>query len=1014
MISVIVYGRNDVRGYGMSKRVAIGLNTLAEQIDEGSGEVLFVDYNTDDHLPTLPELIADTLTETTRNRLRILRVRHRTHRVHAETSPLAVLEPVARNVALRRSNPNSRWILSTNTDVVLVSKSRERLIDIVDALPPGQYGLPRFELPERAWESFDRLSPRDCTEKARRWGREARLDEMVFGAPDVLFDNPGDFQLVPRADLYAIDGFDERMVLGWHVDHNLVRRLEHRLGAVRDLSERFALYHCGHSRSATQTHSADRTENDIGRFVDGIDKAELPGQRHRWGCADTAVEEISLAKGPGGGVLDIARTVMSPLRAAPLSARYAPGAFDAFWYDAGHVATHLLDLVSTYSRQAVIVYAGVRRDLFTMVLSGLARFGFMYRVLVPDVFAARLAAFDRPEVQVGPRHSTLEAADLIIAEFGLARDETGSVRDATTVEPTEEEIAALDGVAQFLSEAAILERRRLGLGAAARTLVAVNAVHTRYEALVGQTIAAQLSPFTTRLRYGPVRDGRPTGWAELATELAEQLGSSIPVGFGDIARGRDLLRHLLTDATIDPTRRLDIAAAAPLLRAMAATHGFRDGYDAAAQAEVAARLDACLQPDPDLAGRLDLVPARMPAGRGALSGLAANSDWARPGWLACAARFGVTDVQAASVRNGWIWERAQLLWGLERLIDAPASRHVLVVCEHPERLVSMLSAAYGRVSVLDIRTITGDAEPTLCKPWDFDPQPAYGSKTVALADDGAQYDAIVLPHAAAFRCGCVGLGAVLGSLRGRLAEGGILALAAEVALLGPWRMNRPDRSLAADGLPDILNRSAGLELVDDGDFELSADDVARIGSADDLAAGRPVLGTRHDGDALWPCVWFFRATDRPAGETATITRTLADAIRNALLGEQLPGLRVGVSGRRDASGTIVARNGPPGHVFYGPYLPLARGTYSVDGEVSGIVVTGSTTARLKFEAVVGNGVVKKAAINLKPGRASRPLSLRFEVGSAEANALAPTEVRLWTDGAASFHVSTIRLSRLSA
>ena len=62
MISVIVYGRNDGRGYEMSKRVALSLNAMAAVIDAGSSEIIFADYNTEDHLPTLPELIRDSLT----------------------------------------------------------------------------------------------------------------------------------------------------------------------------------------------------------------------------------------------------------------------------------------------------------------------------------------------------------------------------------------------------------------------------------------------------------------------------------------------------------------------------------------------------------------------------------------------------------------------------------------------------------------------------------------------------------------------------------------------------------------------------------------------------------------------------------------------------------------------------------------------------------------------------------------------------------------------------------------
>ena len=51
----------------------------------------------------------------------------------------------------------------------------------------------------------------------------------------VLYDGPGDFQLIERNDLFKYDGFDEQMILGWHVDSNIARRLGIVYGAVGDL-----------------------------------------------------------------------------------------------------------------------------------------------------------------------------------------------------------------------------------------------------------------------------------------------------------------------------------------------------------------------------------------------------------------------------------------------------------------------------------------------------------------------------------------------------------------------------------------------------------------------------------------------------------------------------------------------------------------------------------------------------------------------------------------------------------
>src|SRR6516165_10212233 len=121
MISAILYGRNDNYGYNLHKRAALSFNCIAEVLDE-TDEIVFVDYNTPDDLPTFPEAIQDTLTKRARGLLRIFRVRPRLHDRFKSKTHLMALEPVARNVAIRRSEPSNRWILSTNTDMIFVSR----------------------------------------------------------------------------------------------------------------------------------------------------------------------------------------------------------------------------------------------------------------------------------------------------------------------------------------------------------------------------------------------------------------------------------------------------------------------------------------------------------------------------------------------------------------------------------------------------------------------------------------------------------------------------------------------------------------------------------------------------------------------------------------------------------------------------------------------------------------------------------------------------------------------------
>ncbi|MDA8425320.1 MAG: hypothetical protein M0Z80_04220 [Treponema sp.] len=285
MLSVIVYGRNDNYGYNLHKRVALSINCMAEMLDAVDDEILFVDYNTPDDHPTCPEAIRDTLTARALRLLRIFRVRPAQHQRFRNRTHLMALEPIARNVALRRSNPDNRWILSTNTDMIFVPRDDRALGDSVSDLAPALYHLPRFEVPETLWEGLDRMDPCGSIAEIGRWGSDLHLNEIVLGSSTVLYDGPGDFQLAPRSDLFGIDGFDERMLLGWHVDSNLARRLGFLHGPPRSVVDRLFGYHCDHTRQVTPAHRHDRVQNDSVRFVDGLTEPTIPEQASNWGLA---------------------------------------------------------------------------------------------------------------------------------------------------------------------------------------------------------------------------------------------------------------------------------------------------------------------------------------------------------------------------------------------------------------------------------------------------------------------------------------------------------------------------------------------------------------------------------------------------------------------------------------------------------------------------------------------------------------------------------------------------------
>ena len=103
MISIVLYGRNDNYGYNLHKRAALSLNCMAEVLTNSADEILFVDYNTPDDFPTFPEAIQDTLTGRARKMLRVFGCGRIPSAIQIQNPPVA-LEPIARNVAVRRSS----------------------------------------------------------------------------------------------------------------------------------------------------------------------------------------------------------------------------------------------------------------------------------------------------------------------------------------------------------------------------------------------------------------------------------------------------------------------------------------------------------------------------------------------------------------------------------------------------------------------------------------------------------------------------------------------------------------------------------------------------------------------------------------------------------------------------------------------------------------------------------------------------------------------------------------------
>lgn len=295
MISVVLYGRNDAHGYNLHKRAALSLNSMALALTNSDDEIIFVDWNTPDSLPPFPVAIADTLTRRVWEMLRIIRV---PHSVHVECSgpyfARSTIESVARNVAIRRMATNNKWVLSTNTDIILRCKSAS-LSSVVRDITSDYVCAPRFELPEWIWEGLPRSDPEAAQLQLSHLADGTPLRQIVKSYQFIGFDAPGDFQLIQRQLLEEVGCFDETMLRGWHVDSNLGRRLFQVVGTPEPISSEIEVFHCNHTRQQTHFHQSASEANDLNEYVwDKVPVVAKSGPLN-WGLPNFSLEESTLS-----------------------------------------------------------------------------------------------------------------------------------------------------------------------------------------------------------------------------------------------------------------------------------------------------------------------------------------------------------------------------------------------------------------------------------------------------------------------------------------------------------------------------------------------------------------------------------------------------------------------------------------------------------------------------------------------------------------------------------------------
>jgi hypothetical protein len=514
MISVILYGRNDSHGYNLHKRAAISINCIAEVLCDADDEVLFVDCNTPNDLPTFIEAIYDTLTPRAKSFLRVLRLRPRVYSRLVGQTHLLANEAHSRNIALRRSNPRNRWVLSTNTDMIFVTdRGFSNLPDAVRDLEDGHYVTPRYELPEPLWESFPRANPSEVMRLCEDLSPKLHLYEIASRVAYMRFDSPGDFQLMPRQALIDICGFDERMTHGWHADSNMCKRMYLFFGErTESLERRVRAYHCDHTRVATLAHHADlKLDNSLQEFVWDVKDPVARHQADSWGAPGEGIEELDFSHDPAARYVCALERTLAPPQEVPYYAD-CNDARNFVYYPHRHALPYLAANLTVYPRDARFAYVGNNPLMFDLIARSLEEMG----------FAEPLHDSRDLLIIQSPTTESLAKYNSVIFDFGL--DPSGrNLSDVRRVTDWPRDLRYNLGAVARLMESccqqfALLPRDQIP------DFLLLNANHYIFQRFAGQLLLSTETPYPLHVRKGRPRIGderryRGSDWKYTEDEL---------------------------------------------------------------------------------------------------------------------------------------------------------------------------------------------------------------------------------------------------------------------------------------------------------------------------------------------------------------------------------------------------------------------------------------------------------------------------------------------------------------
>ena len=280
------------------------------------------------------------------------------------------------------------------------------------------------------------------------------------------------------------------MLLGWHVDSNMAKRMSLKYGEARDFGTEIYGYRCDHARQVTPAHDHARVQNDWRRFVDDMDRSDIPEQAHTWGCPNNSIEEIRLVANPAAFYVQALREAIGKSLAAPKVVEYTGSTYNKGDYDPPHLMPFLADLFVSMPRTSNVAWYGARLETLSLFANIWKTLNFAGQILIE-----RPVALPHPTSTIlcAPPATILAEAHAFVFDFGGLPGGSKKSDEADAAELNLRRIF----YCTFLEE-----RRRSAAGLPLRRLIALNAINNFYEGFVCRFIAAAAAPYATRMRHG--------------------------------------------------------------------------------------------------------------------------------------------------------------------------------------------------------------------------------------------------------------------------------------------------------------------------------------------------------------------------------------------------------------------------------------------------------------------------------------------------------------------------------